>query len=84
MCGRFTLFSEFDDIIEQFNIDQFLPEAEYDPSYNVAPSQNIFTIINDGSSNMPDKLRWELVPPLERLHFEIKIEQNEVFSCEWF
>ncbi|PAO69591.1 hypothetical protein CIK44_07170 [Bacillus sp. X2(2017)] len=37
MCGRFTLFSEFDDIIEQFNIDQFLPEDEYHPSYNVTP-----------------------------------------------
>ncbi|WP_032723894.1 SOS response-associated peptidase family protein, partial [Bacillus subtilis] len=49
MCGKFTLFSEFDDIIEQFNIDQFLPEGEYHPSYNVAPSQNILTIINDGS-----------------------------------
>ncbi|NLS86918.1 hypothetical protein EYI23_02890 [Bacillus subtilis] len=35
MCGRFTLFSEFDDIIEQFNLDQFLPEDEYYPSYNV-------------------------------------------------
>ncbi|MCY8974053.1 SOS response-associated peptidase [Bacillus atrophaeus] len=63
MCGRFTLFSEFDDILEQFDIDQFLPEDEYDPSYNVAPSQNILTIINDGSSNRLGKLRWGLIPP---------------------
>ncbi|MCY8922436.1 SOS response-associated peptidase [Bacillus atrophaeus] len=63
MCGRFTLFSEFDDILEQFDIDQFLPEDEYDPSYNVAPSQNILTIINDGSSNRFGKLRWGLIPP---------------------
>ncbi|CAN2253054.1 putative SOS response associated peptidase; defective prophage 6 (fragment) [Bacillus vallismortis] len=63
MCGRFTLFSEFDDIIEQFNIDQFLPEGEYHPSYNVAPSQNILTIINDGSNNRLGKLRWGLIPP---------------------
>ncbi|MBL3647052.1 MULTISPECIES: SOS response-associated peptidase [Bacillus] len=63
MCGRFTLFSEFDDIIEQFNIDQFLSEDEYYPSYNVAPSQNILTIINDGSNNRLDKLRWGLIPP---------------------
>ncbi|MCY8917384.1 SOS response-associated peptidase [Bacillus atrophaeus] len=63
MCGRFTLFSEFDDILEQFDIDQFLPEDEYDPSYNVAPSQNILTINNDGSSNRLGKLRWGLIPP---------------------
>lgn len=63
MCGRFTLFSEFDDIIEQFNIDQFLPEGRISPSYNVAPSQNILTIINDGSNNRLGKLRWGLIPP---------------------
>lgn len=63
MCGRFTLFSEFDDIIEQFNIDHFFPEDEYHPSYNVAPAQNILTIINDGSSSRLGKLRWGLIPP---------------------
>lgn len=63
MCGRFTLYSEFDDIIEQFSIDHFLPEEEYHPSYNVAPSQNILTIINDGSNNRLGKLRWGLIPP---------------------
>ncbi|MCG8395103.1 SOS response-associated peptidase [Bacillus atrophaeus] len=63
MCGRFTLFSEFDDILEQFDIDHFLPKDEYNPSYNVAPSQNILTIINDGSSNRLGKLRWGLIPP---------------------
>ncbi|MDM5298136.1 SOS response-associated peptidase [Bacillus pumilus] len=63
MCGRFTLFSDFDDIIEQFNIDQFLPENEYHPSYNVAPSQNILAVINDGSKNRLGKLKWGLIPP---------------------
>ncbi|APH68765.1 SOS response-associated peptidase [Bacillus sp. LR_5] len=63
MCGRFTLFSTFDDIIDQFDIDQFLPKDEYHPSYNVAPSQNILAIINDGSNNRLGKLRWGLIPP---------------------
>ncbi|MCY7864799.1 SOS response-associated peptidase [Bacillus spizizenii] len=63
MCGRFTLFSTFDDIIDQFDIDQFLPKNEYHPSYNVAPSQNILAIINDGSHNRLGKLRWGLIPP---------------------
>ncbi len=63
MCGRFTLFSTFDDIIDQFDIDQFLPKDEYHPSYNVVPSQNILAIINDGSHNRLGKLRWGLIPP---------------------
>ncbi|MBY4604152.1 MULTISPECIES: SOS response-associated peptidase [Bacillus] len=63
MCGRFTLFSTFEDIIDQFDIDQFLPKDEYHPSYNVAPSQNILAIINDGANNRLGKLRWGLIPP---------------------
>ncbi|MCY9406299.1 SOS response-associated peptidase, partial [Bacillus spizizenii] len=63
MCGRFTLFSTFDDIIDRFDIDQFLPKDEYHPSYNIAPSQNILAIINDGSNNRLGKLRWGLIPP---------------------
>ncbi|PJZ01169.1 hypothetical protein CPT06_06095 [Bacillus vallismortis] len=63
MCGRFTLFSAFDDIIDQFDIDQFFPKAEYRPSYNIAPSQNILAIINDGSNQRLGKLRWGLIPP---------------------
>ncbi|WP_412055643.1 SOS response-associated peptidase [Bacillus inaquosorum] len=52
----------YNDIIKQFNIDQFLPEGEYHPSYNVASSQNILTIINDGSNNRLGK-GWGLIPP---------------------
>lgn len=58
MCGRFTLYSAFDDIIDQFDIDQFFPKGEYQPSYNVAPSQNILAIINDGSNNRLGKLAF--------------------------
>lgn len=50
MCGRFTLFSEFDEIIDRFEIDQMAIE-DYSPSYNIAPSQYILAVINDGSHN---------------------------------
>ncbi|CAN2251230.1 putative SOS response associated peptidase; defective prophage 6 [Bacillus vallismortis] len=63
MCGRFTLFSAFDDIIDQFDSDQFFPKAEYRLSYNIAPSQNILAIISDGSNQRLGKLRWGLIPP---------------------
>ncbi|MCY9029075.1 SOS response-associated peptidase [Bacillus inaquosorum] len=63
MCGRFTLFSAFEDIIDHFDIDQFLPKDEYHPSYNVAPSQSILAIINDGLNNRLGMIRWGLIPP---------------------
>lgn len=44
MCGRFTLFSEFDEIIDRFEIDQMAIE-DYSPSYNIAPSQYILAVI---------------------------------------
>ncbi|MFP7233956.1 SOS response-associated peptidase [Bacillus subtilis] len=63
MCGRFTLFSAFENMLDRFDIERFLPKDEYHPSYNVAPSQNILAIINDGSNNRLGKLRWGLIPP---------------------
>lgn len=45
MCGRFTLFSEFDEIIDRFEIDQMAIE-DYSPSYNIAPSQYILAPSN--------------------------------------
>ena len=62
MCGRFTLFSEFDEIIDRFEIDQMTIE-DYSPSYNIAPSQRILAVISDGSHNRLGRLRWGLIPP---------------------
>ncbi|MEC1262959.1 SOS response-associated peptidase [Bacillus swezeyi] len=63
MCGRFTLFSEFDHIIARFAIDQMIAKEEYTPSYNIAPSQQILAVINDGSKNRLGRLQWGFIPP---------------------
>jgi putative SOS response-associated peptidase YedK len=63
MCGRFTLTATVDELINRFDIDFFLEQEDYLPSYNVAPSQSVVAIINNGSHNKMGFLRWGLIPP---------------------
>ncbi|MFD1927031.1 SOS response-associated peptidase [Sporosarcina siberiensis] len=63
MCGRFTLFAPYFDIIERFDIETAFEEQDYIPSYNIAPSQQVVALINDGTKNRLGYLRWGLIPP---------------------
>lgn len=63
MCGRFTLTASVDQLIDRFDIEFFLQEEEYNPSYNVAPSQSVLAVINDGARKRMGFLRWGLIPP---------------------
>ena len=62
MCGRFTLFASFNDIIDRFNIEQSIEEELYNPNYNVAPSHSVLSVINDGKINRLGYLKWGLIP----------------------
>ncbi|MCM3711316.1 SOS response-associated peptidase [Sporosarcina luteola] len=63
MCGRFTLFAPYYDIIDRFDIESAFAESDYIPSYNIAPSQQVVAVINDGRKNRLGHLRWGLIPP---------------------
>ncbi|MDQ0175607.1 SOS response-associated peptidase [Bacillus chungangensis] len=63
MCGRFTLTAPIDQIQMRFDIEQFIDEDLYSPNYNVAPSQSVLAVINDGTNNRLGYLRWGLIPP---------------------
>ena len=56
MCGRYT-FTEFEGIEERFQIEP--PSLK--PNYNVAPSQDVPVIINDGVNHLA-MFRWGLIP----------------------
>ncbi|QQK80710.1 SOS response-associated peptidase [Salicibibacter cibi] len=61
MCGRFTLYDQIKAIHKRFGIDvSKIDEAM--PSFNIAPSQSLITIINDGERNRLGQLRWGLIP----------------------
>ncbi len=63
MCGRFTLTATIDVLLDRFDVESFLQEEEYFPSYNVAPSQSVLAVINNGKANRMGFLRWGLIPP---------------------
>ncbi len=59
MCGRFTLTAdpaELQEAFPQFNVPQQMP-----PSYNIAPTQPIPVVPNDGR-NAVDFFVWGLIP----------------------
>lgn len=62
MCGRFTLFSDYETLIDQFQIEAAFDESNYHYSYNIAPSQQVVSIINDGTKNRMGFLRWGFIP----------------------
>ncbi|TSB46820.1 SOS response-associated peptidase [Alkalicoccobacillus porphyridii] len=58
MCGRFTLFTRPEKIMEELGIQIPL----FDPSYNVAPSQNILSVAANSNGTRAGFLKWGLVP----------------------
>lgn len=62
MCGRFTLFTAYENLINEFDIQQIFAKEYYEESYNIAPTHNIVSIINDGTKNRMGYLKWGLIP----------------------
>lgn len=64
MCGRYSLFTDYSMLLERFDIEESTVNAEnYSPNYNVAPSQQILAVVNNGSKNRLGTLKWGLIPP---------------------
>lgn len=58
MCGRYTLITDISRIAESFGV---APTLEAQPRYNIAPTQDIVAILNNGSPHL-SLLRWGLIP----------------------
>ena len=59
MCGRFEIHSTLEIIARVFGIDSIT--FDYQPSYNIAPSQDILLVVNDGERRLMQS-RWGFVP----------------------
>lgn len=62
MCGRFAQINTPESVAQVFGVDQI--KMEFEPNYNVAPSQNVAVVIYD---HYKDKkklgtMRWGLIP----------------------
>ena len=60
MCGRFTLTADQDSFENRFSLTRF--DLGWVPSFNIAPTQEVLTVTNDGGENRPELMRWGLVP----------------------
>ncbi|MGF1473397.1 MAG: SOS response-associated peptidase [Rubrobacteraceae bacterium] len=60
MCGRYTLATEVEKLVEEFDLSGAVPDLS--PSYNVAPTQDIATILGDGEERRLALMRWGLIP----------------------
>ena len=62
MCGRFTLFQSEDELLDRFDAQRSPDEKEpAEPRYNVAPSQDIVTVMERGGRQL-QRLQWGLIP----------------------
>ena len=58
MCGRFTLTVDIATIARAFQVE---PVLQTEPRYNVAPTQQVVTIMQDETKHLA-LLRWGLIP----------------------
>jgi len=60
MCGRFVQNFTFETLQQKFNIRA--EDRSIVPNFNVAPTQEIFTILRGDVENTLERLHWGLVP----------------------
>ncbi|MCU1351615.1 MAG: hypothetical protein JWM05_824 [Acidimicrobiales bacterium] len=61
MCGRFVSASPPDEVARYFDATE-VTERVLDPSYNVAPTHDVYAVLSDGQTRRLDTLHWGLVP----------------------
>jgi len=60
MCGRYTLATPAERLAGEFGLVTPLPELQ--PSYNVAPMQEVAAVLADDWGRRLETLRWGLIP----------------------
>ncbi|MDT7732796.1 MAG: hypothetical protein QOK45_3091 [Mycobacterium sp.] len=61
MCGRFVSSSPPDELAKYFDVEA-VAEAVLEPSFNVAPSNDVYVVLETGGLRRLDAFRWGLVP----------------------
>jgi len=61
VCGRFVSASPPDELARYFGAEQAV-EAALAPSFNVAPTRQVYVVLESGGVRRLDAFRWGLVP----------------------
>lgn len=59
MCGRYTITLEPADFEAEMDVAEF--PADFEPRYNVAPTQNVL-VVRDAESRKAEWMKWGLIP----------------------
>ncbi len=60
MCGRYTLKTPVDDLAKQFEVEKY--PSSFASSYNIAPTQQVATVLAEGGKRKLEMLHWGLIP----------------------
>ena len=60
MCGRFTLTTDAEKLEQAF--DLAAGSVELLPRFNIAPTQPVAVVVNQGGERVLDAFRWGLIP----------------------
>jgi putative SOS response-associated peptidase YedK len=60
MCGRYVSATPPDQVAAYFGAEA--PEALLEPSYNVAPTDDVYAVLSDGTARHVDAFHWGLIP----------------------
>jgi putative SOS response-associated peptidase YedK len=61
MCGRFVSSSPPDELAKYFSVED-VAEQVLEPSYNVAPTRDVYVVFETGGVRRLDAFHWGLVP----------------------
>jgi len=64
MCGRFTLHTPIHELVERFDLFDF--SLSYTPSYNIAPTHSVLTVVAGETTPKPLYMQWGLTPPWQQ------------------
>ena len=64
MCGRYSLVASIAELEDRFGFEG--ANAAYSPSYNVAPTQGVLTVVAESDARRAVRMRWGLIPSWAR------------------
>ena len=60
MCGRYTLKTPIDNLAKQFEVEKY--PSSLTPSYNIAPTQQVATVLVENGERKLEMFHWGLIP----------------------
>src|SRR5437868_5400940 len=61
MCGRYVSSSPPDELAKYFGVET-VADATPEPSFNVAPTNDVYVVVESGGVRRLEAYRWGLIP----------------------